>query len=379
VKKHSVLLALALLLAVQHPLHARRARERAARRGPAPGAEALNEGRLADALLAYKRQLGKSDSAALRCEYAFTLAKLGLGDAALAELDLASTQKGFPGEGQWFRSKILRAAGAGEAADELGGEAPDWLKNKSLADFPGRGSGNALNARFLNANTLAAQGRLHAAAGEFAGALGERPRDFLGWIGYSVVLEKLGAPASAAKALEKAAPLAAGSAGLKELLQGRREQLAELGALKPARREAARKKQLESAKTRQARTLLFGGGSFGGGSTALAGRFGYFMTPVLDASVDLSLGGLGQPAGSSTGSQLGGGVSSRYYWPMGAEKGGAMALGARLGYFAGQTTVTISPGYTSPFGDLFLDLTLNSTGFTIGVTVGATSYFGGGQ
>jgi hypothetical protein len=375
----------ALLLACPGGLSAARKAKaaRASSRGnPALAAhEALNEGKNPQALLAYKRVIDRRDDPALRCEYAFVLARLGLQDAALGQLDQASKAKRFPGTGAWFRAKILKAAGVENAPEELGkdSEGPAWLKDQELAAFVQPEKGGTLNQRFINANRLAAQGSLHAAAAEFSSALRERPKDTLGWIGLSLALEKMGAPDSARKALDSAAPLAENSQELKKLVELRRAQLSDSSeeeGLTP--REAKRRRQRQNAISNQGRILLFGGGSFGSSSSALSGRFGYFLTPTLDAAADLSLVGVAGTATSAASSQVGVGVSSRYYWPVG-EKAGAVALGARVGYQANQATYTLSPGFTSPVGDFFLDFTVSPTGYQMGFTIGAVTYFGGGK
>lgn len=373
---------LALAVALSAPLAAAR-RAKAERSTGAEGARRLlTEGHASEALLSYKKVLDRRDNAATRCEYAFVLAKLGMGDAALAQLDLAAKGKRLPASSAWFEAKILRAAGLDAAADELGAsaDAPSWLKKRELNDFT-HAKGGDLDARFLNANRLAAQDQPHLAASEFSAALSERG-DALGWIGLSMPLEKLGAAESAKKALEKASSLAHSNASLKNLAKSRLAQLKAAGSGEGDEeldRRARRKKVREqSAAKAMGKTMLFGGGSFGGASSSLNGRFGYFLTPSMDAAVDLSYTNTPVPAGAKAPNPFGLGLSGRYYWPIG-EKAGAVALGGRLAYQAGVAVVTVSPGFTSPQGDLFLDITGSENGFQIGITVGATTYFGGGQ
>ena len=370
-------LLFALLFLLAGPAQAARAR------GPAAARDALAEGRIGEALLEYRKALDRKDDPALRCEYAFAFAGLGLKALAMDQLDKAAAEGSFPGQGAWFRGQILRAAGIHAAEGELGegSQAPEWFGEGTLKEFSDLKSGaGGIQEHFLDANRLAAEGRHHLSAAEFASALAVKPQDLLGWIGYSIVLEKLGAIESAHQALDHAIPLAEKYPAIQRLILARRLQLGD-----PKDFKAQRQKKALDRDQRDKHFLIFAGASMvNDGASSGTGRLGYFVTPVLDAAIDLGYSDFGPKAGSGQRSRVDLGASMRRYWPVG-KKAGAAALGLRLSHAPGYngadgfTSVTLSPGFTSPFGDLFLDLTWHSGGYQIGLTVGFTGYFGGGQ
>jgi hypothetical protein len=380
-KKIRALMAL-LLLAAALPLHAARAaraesrpkkerKAKAPRRNPlAEAREALNAGDFSGAIAAYHAQLQRRDNSAARAEYALALALQGLRDLALAQLDEAAAEKPLEGESRALASLCFRALGYPGIAKGMGAQdgRPEWLKREIPAGrAQGDPRGMAFGERVLNANRLAAQGQPHLACAEFADLSAERPQDFLIPVGQSIALQRIRAFGAAEDALLRAKPLAKTPAA-KSLVAARQKQLKEAEA-RPAR-------AAEPLTPEQARYMVFGGGQFGQGAGSLNGRVGYFLTPHIDAGVDLGVQGMGgSSSGGSSGSNLSLGVSTRYYIPV--KKAGNVVVGGRVGLAGGQASLTLSPGLSSPFGDIFVDLNLAQSGVSLGFTVGATTFFGG--
>lgn len=334
--------------------------------------EALNSGDYSAAIAAYHGQLKRRDQPGTRVEYALALAGQGLRDLALTQLDEAAADKPLTGENRYVAAACFRALGyasISKGMDASNEDRPAWLTKDVPARQASGGAVMEFRERALNANRLAAQGQPHLAAAEFADLAAEEPKDFLVWVGQSIALEKMQAYGAAKEALGKAQAAAPKNEAAKKLVAARQRQV------KEAEDRPARAK--EPLTPTQARYMVFGGGQFGGqGSGSLNGRFGYFLTPRIDAGVDIGLLNMGGSSSSASGSSnFSLGVSTRYYWPI--KKAGNVALGARVGFAGNQASLTVSPGFTSPFGDAFVDITLAQSGASVGFTIGATTFLGG--
>lgn len=365
-------LAFAILALPVAPLSARSKPSRAKAKvssGVLSARESLNEGDMARALPAFKRELDKRPTDRVKAEYGFALALAGLRELSLTQFDQLSEKAPLTGTERDLAALSFRILGYPKLCNDLAGRelnAVAWYKHDLQPQKAKASSGMDFGERALNANRLAAEGQPYLATAEFAALCDERPKEFLLWIGYSLALEKIGAMEAAREAVDKASALAGDDEARAELVSGREAQL----------KEAASSRRRHAEVTpNQARYMLFGGGQFGSGNSAFNGRFGYFLNPTMDLGVDLGL----TPANSTTGSSsdVALGISSRLYWPV--KKAGSIALGARIDYLtqSQQGRLTISPGLTSPTGDIFVDVVITKDNVVVGLTVGVTQFFGG--
>lgn len=335
-----------------------------------------------DAVAAYNKKARKSRSAALTAEYAYALALAGYGDLALAHLDRAFLADAASPEVLFYASSVFKAFGLRQAAQELFRPQPGWLAGgapeMAKLELPAGEYKELLAA----ANLFISQRRFASAAAYFAAIVKAYPAVQLPWEGYAIVLEKLGAFKTAAKAVGRDIKL--GKNEDPETVELRAAHKAELETRPPVT-PAPAKKLNEMLKGRY---LSFFGLSYSHTETDsllnLRTRLGKFFTNNFDAGASLGFTS-GYEDGDYNG--LSYGVSGRYNKPLPGRMPLNLTAGMRLDYQPGpedKFAVVLTPGlsYVLANGaiDLYLDFSLTGPAKgTQTMSLGYTIYFGGAR
>ncbi len=326
----------------------------------------------------------KSSNPGLVGEYAYALALAGFKDAALAQLDRAYALDWENPEVLYYASSALGALGLPEAAEELSRPEPAWLAGETVQSpkTESRPVRKDPTPDLQEAQTLLESERYLAAAVRFGEITRKRPEEALGWAGYAVALEKIGAYRAAAAAARE--DLRLSGSDLDEATQSLMEAHArELEERPPLESRSTARKANEFL---QGRYLAFLGGNFNHdeneSTLSLNGRLGRFFTNHLDAG--LSLGFVaGHDNSDFNGASFG--VSTRYHKPLPTRMPLNAVLGARMEYAPGPEdnfAFVPTPGFSyvldSGSIDLFLDIALSGPlKDTKTLSLGYTLYFGG--
>ncbi len=339
----------------------------------------LLAGDVQGAVAAYNPLARGSRDPELAAEYAYVQALSGNGDLALAHLDRAFIEEPTDPVVLFYASEVLDAYGLTVAAKELARPAPEWLGTPAKpARLKREGGGYA--ETLAAANKLIDQRRYVSAAVRFSVLVGQYPKIRRPWQGYAVVLEKLGAFKSAAKAVDKAVQLA--EYDPPETIEMMNKYKAELEARPPVEYKRAPKLN----EMLKGRYLLFAGFSYNHTETdavsMLNSRVGKFLTNRIDVGASFSYTGGNE---SSDFNGVGAGVSGRYSKPLPVAMPLNLTGAARLEYQPApdnNLATVLSPGlsYILPDGSLDLYLDFSLTGPYKGtqtLSLGYTVYFGG--
>ena len=336
--------------------------------------------RLPEAINILSSLISKPD-AGIAAEYALALASSGLVSAALFEMDRAFILDSTDDEVLFAGSVLLRSLGLVQAADELKRPNPSWVKGDlALLSSPhprldAKAPLGACGKEMKKAAELLEKSRFISALDRFARITAVYPKESLGWAGYAVALEKVGAYKTSAKAVGKEIALSPHmDADTQAHLVAHQKDLLELPPLE--------KKKLNQSL--QGRYTAFIGGSLSGGNgtsttRSLSAQLGKFFTNNLNLSLDFS---------DSSASNAAIGLGGRLYIPLPVDAPLSLTLGSRLEYDtvapvgAGHFGWVVSPGLSEFVGtgslDLFYDYGVSgSQKGTKTLSLGYTFYFGG--
>jgi hypothetical protein len=294
-------------------------------------------------------------------EYALALASNGLVSGALSEMDRAFVLSGGVDDGVLYAGSVLLTwLGLTQAAEEISRPAPDWVGARKLALLSKSRKRSdvlapmsAFGPELYRASELMSKARFITALDRFARLTAVYPKEPLGWSGYSVALEKVGAYKTASKA---AAMELALSPGLDTDARGLiADHISELDAHSPL----VQKKLNESL---QGRYTAYIGGSLNGASGAtstyaVSGQLGKFFTNNVNLSLDASY---------SSAFHAIAGLGGRFYLPIPIRVPLSLTLGTRAEYDSIPSSGTsnlgfiVSPGISYFIGagsfDVFFDI-----------------------
>ncbi|MEK7747092.1 MAG: hypothetical protein AAB576_10525, partial [Elusimicrobiota bacterium] len=164
--------------------------------------EHFRGGSYAEAAAALSPMARKSSDPGLVGEYGYALAAAGFKDAALAQLDRAYALGWENPEVLYYASSALGVLGLADAAEELSRPEPAWLSGERVEapKVESKAVRKDPAPDLEEARTLLEGERYLAAAVRFDEITRKRPEEALGWAGYAVALERIGAYRTAAAA-----------------------------------------------------------------------------------------------------------------------------------------------------------------------------------
>lgn len=343
----------------------------------------LKKGDFAGAAVKYSSLAKGSQDAALVAEYGYALALAGFADFSLAQVDRALQLDATNDEVLFHASKVLAAAGLADAAQEISRPAPGWLGGPgpeiAKLDRPETG---AFKEELRSAANLMGQRRFASAVERFSRITRKHPGERLGWSGYAIVLEKIGAYQAAGRAVGRDIELSKQAEEETQALMAEHKQELE------SRPKLVRVPPQKANDYLKGRYLSFFGGNLVRTPDEtvinLNGRVGKFLTNRVDAGVSAGLV-TGHDDSDYNGLSLG--VFGRYHKPLPVSFPLNATAGARLEYVpapSDNSSLTLSPGlsYFLKGGsvDLILDFAVSGPfKGTKTLSVGYSVYFGGGR
>jgi len=248
--------------------------------------------------------LGKSD-AVLLAEYAYALALGGLYDAALFRLDLSWSLEVKSPDVNYFTAKVFELMGYNDLAAEYWKatdkyQAPAWISPESaklLQRYAYKKPVNfkpdrtKIKADFKRANELDSLNLNFQAIGLFRKIIDIYPNQYLPYIGYSLVLEKTGAYASSAKAIDQAISLIGDKPedqDLKQFLQKRLQLITQRITTLPTDGMPGLIQTKVSVKPPMQMSAYIGG-MLAPSMFSLSSRVGYFIEESTNASFDFGV------------------------------------------------------------------------------------------
>lgn len=327
--------------------------------------------------------LARRPDASLAVELSLALASSGLVSASLSEMDRALILDPTDDEVLYAGSTLLAWLGLTQAADELKRADPDWVKgplpllsrSRKRSDVPSPMGG--FGAELRRASELMAKSRFVSALDRFARLTATYPREPLGWAGYAIALEKVGAYRTSARAVAMEVALDSAIDPLERAEATEHEK--DLQAMPPL----AAKKFNESL---EGRYTAFAGGSLNGGDGAsvtgsVRAQLGKFVTHNLNLSADIGYSSL-------TGFEVGAG--ERWYFALPLRVPLSLTAGSRVEFDSapasgsGDVGLILSPGVSWFVGggslDLFVDFGVaGAESGTETLSLGYTFYFGGAR
>lgn len=323
-------------------------------------------------------------------EYAYALAAAGYGDLALGHLDHAlALQEKNPSksaEVNYLASEVFRIGGQSDIAAELAleGSRPAWLPDgfsppaaaKEVRGLPGFDEETAI------ANSLLLQNRYYTAAARYQRIVEVYPNEPLGYAGFAVALEKIGAYRKAARAVARSLELQKGKLSPEEeqIYELHRQELEQRTQEPPPVERWPRRANLAL----KGRYLAFVGGNLHRSSqntvSSLDARLGKFFTNRVEGSVTAGYTGGNIPK-DYRGASFG--LAGRYHQPLPVPAPVNATLGTRLEYLprpSAKTSVVLSPGLSwvreSGSFDIFYEYGVSGPlKKTKTVSVGYTVYF----
>ena len=325
--------------------------------------------------------LAQKPDATIAAEYSLALATSGLSSAALNQMDRAFILDPTDDEVLYAGGTLLAWLGLTQAADELKRTPPEWVKgplpllSKSHKRSDVLAPMGTYGAELLAASQLMEKSRFISACDRFARLTAVYPKEPLGWSGYAIALENIGAFKTAAKAvameLNTDTRMDAGEHAL--LVQHEKELIENPPVTK--------KKLNESLKGRY--TALADGSLSGGNGASstysFGGQVGKFFTNTLNVSLDLSF---------SSVTHLTTGIGERWFFSLPVPGAVSLTAGSRIEYDSTPSTGTgnvgllLSPGLSFFIGngslDMFVDFGVaGAQKGTETFTMGYTFFFGG--
>ena len=241
--------------------------------------------------------------ATLLAEYAYALALGGFYDLALINLDRVRNVNSNNIQTYFFAARIFDIIGLKNLSAELWPKAlakdtPSWIKfdtQKLVERYkpptykPDKIEKENMGNEFSKGNLLLSQGCFFQAANVFNNIITQSPEHYVPYMGYSIALEKIGAPKSAIKELRKAMELAEKQkiSVTKTLqIQTRIEELEnKVETTPPQEIKTAKSLGLEST----GKKMFFVGGNSYSGNTGLNMRFGTYDNRGGEGGLDLGL------------------------------------------------------------------------------------------
>jgi tetratricopeptide (TPR) repeat protein len=368
----------------------------------------LLNGKMNEAISTYSQLLEKdSTNLVLIGEDAYALALGGFHEAALIRLDRLWNMKEnwqysssyVVSQVFYFVSKVLSLTGSEDLASEFrnterSGAIPVWidsrtttLENRYRLKSPKNliTKGNK-NDDFKMANMLSSKKLFFQAAILFQEVMEMYPDEYLGYMGYSITLEKMGFYDLASKALQKALPLTSEDAAKKTAIENHMAFLQKQLKIDKNLKKPLIGKLLPDLRKLDSQDILhpqmiYVGGMLTPSLTSLSGKFGYFFSNTFNASADLST------LFSSSYSSASLGTSA--YMRLGSEKLRNLQYAIGTGLLVNLSNGDASLKYKLSFGiclmnkkrnssfDIFWDCNIGlNTPTVFGASMGKSFYFG---
>ena len=236
-----------------------------------------------------KKSRYKNANGQLLCEYAYALALGGVYEGALINLDRV-LQLAYSKELDFYISQVFQLMSYPEIANQFwtnNQTAPTWIEGKheqlleKFKEMPVINQDNYMNA-FKRANVLFSCGMYFQSIILFQEITDNYPEQYLPYVGYSGVWEKLGYTDMAQKQLQKAINLTTDES--KILYE---THLNELQKNKTVVDSTAILDQFSKKNNKQ--FILYGGGMFSPTMTSINARYGIYTKKSMNFSVELGI------------------------------------------------------------------------------------------
>ncbi len=330
------------------------------------------------ALVKYTAASKKTDAAPVAAEYSYALAKAGLGEAALYNIDRALIAEPLNADIRFYLAEIFTSFGLEDASSELSAPVPAWLKTPlKLTTLTATAQTKDFEAAFTELNLLMAQRRYAQTAVQYNDLCKAFPAEARCHVGYALALERLGAYKTAAVEAKKNLDIYKGP-DQRRVTEAFISDLSKRPPLKFTNKDKP---------TLKGRYLLFAGGglSRADGRTLYSfnSRVGRFVSERLDISAEAGING-GNEVKDYNGLKLG--AAARYNTPLPSvplyltlaakvdrvpapNKNFSFLLSPGLSYFTGDSSI-----------DLFFDMAFaGAYKGSVTLSLGYTIYFGGGK
>ena len=286
-----------------------------------------------DQSVAVYAQLYANDTAnvQLTAEYAYTLALNGLYDASTMYLDRLRSIGTADAEVFFFASQVFALMQNYDVAGELWKKSdsenvPKWIASKApylLRKYTGKTNDNdplskkVLVADFKRANNMASQYSYYQSMALFDKITTQYPSEYLPFVGYSIVLTKLGFYQLSADKLNKAVALLKPKPDVasQDMLKSLNTQL------EAVNKQIAIQNKVQNDKNRfvgntqayNPQFLAYGGVTVGSSTVSFSFRFGYFIANQMNISFDGGFTSITGSVNNSTNYNLGLTTYARYH------------------------------------------------------------------
>jgi tetratricopeptide (TPR) repeat protein len=350
-------------------------------------------GNINDAISSYYHILvNDSTNAVVLAEDAYALALGGIYDAALIRLDRCWSINANSTDVNYFTSQVLLLMGYSDVAAEFwkgsgSMNVPDWISLVApalLQKYSDKSHGVVKESKqsvindFKRANELAARKSNFQSIALFRKLIVLCPNEYLVYAGYSIVLEKAGALASSARAIENALALTGNKVEDRERNQYLQKRLDEINKkLRAIPKDAL--PGISNQKSQDAfnpQMMAYFGGTLAPSLLTINGRIGYYLSGASNAAFDIGVTSTG--TGTSVNLALSGYFRKK-----------ALVTGTGLMMTSGSGTTSLSVRISVGASilnrnhkssvDIFLDGTAGLTKgslTTVGFSVGKSLYFG---
>ncbi|MEF3280664.1 MAG: tetratricopeptide repeat protein [Elusimicrobiota bacterium] len=348
----------------------------------------IKSGSYKKSLELYNKIAKRSPNASLISEYAYVLALNGLLEPSLSQLDRAIMIDVSDKDTRYFMSKIFSAVSLNDVATEIipHSYTPSWLINEATLNKLSHE--RQLSESFMEALDIAEgfmrQSRYASAIDAFGRIIKKWPDEYMGYSGYAIALEKIGAYKTASKAVEMAVLLMKKNGKPINIIRKFSEYGEELKNKPPL----VEKKLKDINMALKGKYFAFAGGNFTHTETDsvfnINTRLGKFITNNFDLSLNLGFT-TGYEISDYNGLSIG--VSGRLNKPITQYSPIRLTAAARLALEPSPEdnfSFILSPGlsYFTPSGSIDVFVDFNLTGPYKGtqvLSIGYTTYFGGGR
>ena len=333
-----------------------------------------------------------STNAALLAEDAFALALGGLYEAALYRLDRSWTLGMNTPDVNYYTACVFELMGYSDLTSEFWKinskyKSPEWITLKSaglIQKFAKKSTNQTkpdrlkIKADFKRASLLDSLGQNFQAIGIYLKVISIYPKQYLPYIGYSMVLEKMGALVNCSKAIEKAIALIGENPDdqdMKQYLVKRLEGIKNKLGKNPSDEMPGLTHVSFSSKSIPIATIYFGG-SFASSYINFAVRYGYFVEESSSLGMDFGITRIGKSMSANLG-------LNAYIYQKIFVSGVGLSLMAAGGKITSNFRISIgiskkNAKKTSSF-DAFFDISSSIAKkpyMTYSFTVGKSFYFG---
>jgi hypothetical protein len=272
--------------------------------------------RINDGIVAYSLLAKNTNDAALIEEYAYALALGGVYDAALYQLDRIWVLSGEAANTNFYCTQIFALMGYDQLAAEFrSGDAkkqmPTWIASKSSALLQKykRKNLNALKIdpeelklKFKRANELGSQSLYFQSIALFQEIINHYPNEFLPYVGFSIMLEKIGLIKTSLQSIEKAISLVGNNDDkkqTKQFLELRKVALTQKMKSSPQIEKLQLQQSASTSTSMRPQMMAYAGGMLASSYSNLSLRYGYFVSGESNISADFGLSNIKANGSSS--------------------------------------------------------------------------------